>query len=224
MSSPDTDQKSDDNMLNEGYRNTTNLTNEMIELLSNLKDEQPLDVENNVANVSADDDLKSLTMQDINSKGCWDSLKKLAQDKGSDDLELLTMYDIDCNESWETLGKSADDNGNYDIDHTNGSTIVPFDKSKTCLWGNRTAGYAISHKEYAAEFKDLYKNGKPGQSKKKIWQQRKQIIQAIVRQCKSEGYQFRYLPRGEPEANAVLIGDDHREMRKGFQRIFARND
>ena len=42
MSSPDTDQKSlaDNNMLNEGYRNTTNLTNEMIKLLSNLKDEQ----------------------------------------------------------------------------------------------------------------------------------------------------------------------------------------
>ena len=216
MSLPETDQKSlaDDNMSNEGYRSNTNQTNEMIELFSYWKNGQQVDVENNVANVSAEtDDSKSLTMRDVNSKGCWEYLDKMVENNG-----------INFNESWETLGKLADDNGSDDIDHTNGSTVVPFDKSKTCLFGKRTAEYATRHKVYAEEFKDLYKNGTLGQTVKEIRQQRKDIIQWIVRQCKSEGYQFRFLKSGEAEANAVLIGNDHREMRKGFQRIFARND
>ena len=106
-------------------------------------------------------------------------------------------------------------------DYNMNSNVLPFERSKTCLWGKLTRGYATIHKEYAPQFKKLYRNGKPGQDKKKI---QGQIIQDIVDHCESAGYQFRHLPKGEQEANAVVIGYEHPEMRKGFQRIFSRED
>ena len=104
-------------------------------------------------------------------------------------------------------------------DYNKNSNVLPFERSKTCLWGKLTRGYSDEHKVYAQQFKKLYKSGKPGKERKKI---QDQIIRHIIHHCESLGYTFRYLATGQNEANAVVVGVEHPKMIEGLQRILTR--